>query len=557
VHDNILFEIEFLSSVLDGTTGNGAFFVSSALLIAAEYLQRLYPVEVWQERAQEKLLGIVESEVQSDRIEVEQVPMYHGQVVLTLLDYFVVLRANGQPINGKLKRVTQEMLAALVRLSDPEDRIPPIGDSDRFAIDYICGFYGAVLEGDRAAGEGVKMAAKDSEQPCEGEPKLTLFKESGWAVVRWLYGTGHQGYLLFDCSGKPEPPNGSHSHADDLQFLLHSTSGPVLTDPGRFTYCHKFEGYYPFTRRRIYPDGKLRYVYKRLFPRFADLRGRNWRRYFQSTLAHNTVALNGQNQAHYEERDQPGRDVILKRATTLGPLVMVEGELAGVGRSGKAPLPGDSAIHEHGHRRVLFGYLPHLWVVVDYLTSLQHGDWITSYHLGERARVTRGTRPVQFRIGDETHCIGFAAAGSHDVEVRVEDDWVSQLYNMKRPSKTIRATVRRATDVSLVTVLGSSVGGRADMKGHDGVSGERDQCGAAKDLCHFDLIAGDVEIRLFVNPSGGQFVWNGYESNASFSFVSTTGGRSTAAGFMDGNYLRIGDRIVESSSSNCCAYEKL
>jgi len=557
VHDNLLREIDFLLKVVDGTTGNGAFFVTTALLIAAEFLHRLYPVEGWKGRAEERLLRAAQSEVQSDGVEVEQVPMYHGEALLTLLDYLVVLRANDIPVAASLIDLTEEMVGALVRMADPEGRIPPIGDSDRFSIDYLCDLYGAVVRVERVAGSRFKRAVQDAAGPSREGPSLTVFDETGWAIVRWRHGANRQGYLLFDCSGKPQPPKGRHSHADDLQLLFHSTAGPVLTDPGRFTYCKKFEGDYPFTRRRIYPDGKLRHLINHLFPRYADLTGRNWRRYFQNTPAHNTVTRNGESQPGYEERDEPGCCVTLNRAATLGPLVMLEGELVGGGSPAGVYKTERQSDEEYGHRRLLFGYLPHLWVIVDYLHSNENGDWTSTYHLGDSVSVERGTMPVQFRLGDETHCIGFAVTGSHTVEVEVEDDWVSQIYNSKRPSKTIRAMIGQAMDASLVTVLGSSVGGVADMRRLVDLESDRARCDDGSDLCCFDLFTGEVETRLFINPSGGEFGWNGYESDAIFSFVSATGGSATAAGFMDGSYLGIRDRRVEAVAGKRCGYEEM
>lgn len=70
-------------------------------------------------------------------------------------------------------------------------------------------------------------------------------------------------YLHFDAAPLGFLSIAAHGHADALSFMLHVDGCPVLVDPGTFTYhTHK------------------------------DLR-----RYFVSTLAHNTVCVNGKNQA--------------------------------------------------------------------------------------------------------------------------------------------------------------------------------------------------------------------------------------------------------------------
>ena len=70
-------------------------------------------------------------------------------------------------------------------------------------------------------------------------------------------------YLHFDAAPLGFLSIAAHGHADALSFILHVDGKPVIVDPGTFTYhTHK------------------------------DLRS-----YFVSTLAHNTVCVNGKNQA--------------------------------------------------------------------------------------------------------------------------------------------------------------------------------------------------------------------------------------------------------------------
>ena len=103
VFENIILDIRFLLKSLNKATGNGAFFATTALLIAPEYLGDIFHVEEWQTLSEQKLYKIINTEIQMDWMEAEQVPMYHGQVILALLDYCVVLIAKGRPINATLK----------------------------------------------------------------------------------------------------------------------------------------------------------------------------------------------------------------------------------------------------------------------------------------------------------------------------------------------------------------------------------------------------------------------------------------------------------------------
>lgn len=95
-----------------------------------------------------------------------------------------------------------------------------------------------------------------------------FFPESGHFIFRRVEGIAVSGfretYLHFDAAPLGFLSIAAHAHADALSFILHVDGKPVLVDPGTFTYhTHK------------------------------DLRA-----YFVSTIAHNTVCVNGKNQAN-------------------------------------------------------------------------------------------------------------------------------------------------------------------------------------------------------------------------------------------------------------------
>jgi hypothetical protein len=74
---------------------------------------------------------------------------------------------------------------------------------------------------------------------------------------------GKEMFVHFDAAPLGFLSIAAHGHADALSFVLHVDGYPVITDPGTYTYHTE-----------------------------AD-----WRKYFLSTLAHNTVCVDGQNQA--------------------------------------------------------------------------------------------------------------------------------------------------------------------------------------------------------------------------------------------------------------------
>ena len=95
-----------------------------------------------------------------------------------------------------------------------------------------------------------------------------FFSESGHFIFRRAEGIAGSGfcetYLHFDAAPLGFLSIAAHAHADALSFILHVDGFPVVVDPGTFTYHTQ-----------------------------KDLRA-----YFVSTIAHNTVCVNGKNQAN-------------------------------------------------------------------------------------------------------------------------------------------------------------------------------------------------------------------------------------------------------------------
>jgi len=93
---------------------------------------------------------------------------------------------------------------------------------------------------------------------------LLLYEDSGYSMIR--DGNNGEITLLFDHGPLGMAPSYGHGHADALSVLLRSGQEEILIDPGTYTYT-------------------------------GDAR---WRSYFRGTLAHNTVTVDGSDQAVQE-----------------------------------------------------------------------------------------------------------------------------------------------------------------------------------------------------------------------------------------------------------------
>ena len=539
VHESLLTDIRFLVPTLQEVIGNGAFFVTTALLIAAEFLDDSCDTTSWRAPAEARLFEIIDSEIQDDGIEVEHAPMYQGEVLLTLLDYCIALQANERPIPVKVEEAINGLLGTLTELADPLGLIPPIGDSDRLPVSYLSRLHAAVLD----KGSPDSRGRKEDIDANHGETgfHLKVFRETGWVVVRWHWTAEEKGYLLFDCSGKPGPGRGGHSHADDLQFLFHDSQGPVLTDPGRFTYCSEFKAYLPFTRRRIHAKGRFRHLYLLLFPRFMSLTSRDWRSRFMSTLAHNTISMDGANQPGYVRPGDHGAHVRLASASTAGPLALLEGEL-----DSYPALQGEPCT-AYRHRRTLIGYHPDLWVVVDQVQSEEPHNWTASFHLGEKYRVSNAKDRLSIQATGRQHRLYFVSQGDVDIGITVEDDWVSPSYNEKRPSKTIRVRIRHESEFNLLSILHTLPHGVSKIHEFEEVTVPGKE-GIETTLYSIRLHDKYGDTRMLINPGLQPVTCDGLRFEGLAAIETHQQGQLVALGLLKGRYLHFQDHMLSPDS---------
>jgi hypothetical protein len=568
--EGILEEGAYLAGGLGKHVGNWEFFICAALCAAVNFLSGRFAVDDWERAALARLDEVIASEVAADGTFSEQAPMYQGEVVLALLDGLQSYAANGRILPAAPSKAASGLLAGLVRMADPQGLIPPVGDSDRFPVGYLARYAGAVLG--RPAPETVADAAGFINGNGNGNAQPSHFPDAQWAVVRWdLPGTAiphAKAWLFFDASGKPAARRRFHSHADDLQFLLHASAGPIFTDPGRYTYAASFPGNLPFTGRPIgiYPRGRLGLVHDLLFPGLKAANERDWRAYFRGSPSHNTVCRVGLDQPGYGGLNPNGPDprkVTLELPKSEGPMFLLAGEASTAAEppAGEPTMEtgaaGRAMAGDFRHRRIIAGSAPGLAVIVDEVVSEESGDWWVSFHLGPEVTVRvegrsaylggPATSPSAASPSAEGIRIDFACSGTgmERFELAVVDDWVSPVYNSKTAAKTLRVKIGGATGFRLVTAVWMP--DRVTSTLHPGIAGTsiREESGVVCLRREGAGPGGGFEAR--VNPEKRAYAFAGMQSDAAFATASWAEGRIlAAAGFLQGTYLNVGDRILES-----------
>lgn len=224
---------------LHSSLGNHTVAEAAGLVYAGSLFPEFPEAGGWRRRGLELLTREAGRQVLSDGGGIEQAFWYHAFVLdlLGLVD--ALLAKRGELTPTAMRRALDAGQGFLALLAPAPDCLPRVGDGD----------------GGYALSPDLRISW-DPEAPVAGRHRLAA---SGYAVVNG--GRGRQ--LVFDHGPLGMPPSYGHGHADALAVTLYERGVGLLADPGTFTYNGAPE----------------------------------WRAYFRSTAAHNTVTIGNRDQA--------------------------------------------------------------------------------------------------------------------------------------------------------------------------------------------------------------------------------------------------------------------
>jgi hypothetical protein len=252
--------------------------------------------------------------------------------------------------------------------------------------------------------------------PSPGPLTSRAFADAGYYLLQWGGpDETDRVSVLFDCGELGYTAIAAHGHADALSFTLRAFGEDVFVDPGTFDY---------FT----YPE---------------------WREYFRSTRAHNTVVVDGESQS-----------------VLLGSFLW--GERATARCTGWTPrADGGAVAGEHdGYRRLTDPVLcrrrldlsrgSRSLVIDDWIDARGAHDVILCFHLGahcdaapdgQNVRIDCRTGRVVLRL-DERLTIRMVRGASPQ-----DGGWVSSGYHRRAPAWSILATGRFTGGVAIRSVI--------------------------------------------------------------------------------------------------------
>lgn len=401
---------------------------ATALFIAGLVFRDRARSADWMEHGAALLIQEADKQILDDGAHGELSAYYHCYALDFYLQAFALAERNHFQFPERTHGKIRDMLNFVMHLSTPSGAIPLLGDDDggralaleqrNYASFNDALGLGAVLfqrtdfkhrAGDfreetfwllgEKAWEAYDLL--ESEPPAENQ---VVFPSAGYAIQRSGWGS-LDSQLVFDIGGLGIL-TGGHSHADALSIVLFSQGRQLLVDPGTCVY-------------NCAPE---------------------WRSYFRSTRAHNTITIDGRDQAETGTTFRwKTRMSTRTQHDTSFPKEYLEAEHDGYQR-----LP-----HGVTHRRRLLHIPNEYWIIVDDFRGSGQHTFDFHYHLGAEVDATlehaRDT-DLEMRAENAGLFLGIYASQAITGELLAGQTapiagWISRGYGNRQPSRTLRATL--------------------------------------------------------------------------------------------------------------------
>jgi hypothetical protein len=380
--------------------------------LALHAIATIYPelpgAERWSRSMRDCLDQQLRTQFREDGSHFEQSSYYHVYA-LDMALFFYLLEGRPARLNAPLKAMARYLNALL----GPNRLDPNLGDDDGGRFFHA---YGERRKFGRATlatcallfdlpeigfdREDVDEQAAWWLAPSEVHPRsrpalsTTIFRGAGLAV---LSGGGYE--ALVDV-GPFGPWSGGHSHSDTLSLVVRNADEELLIDAGTYTYA-------------------------------GDPQWRNW---FRSSQAHNTVAPNGESQAVPVNMFAWDRSPeVHVRHWTTGP----EGDT----------LDAECRYRNYVHTRQIHRVPPFLLLIIDRISSNSPDPFEVQQFWHTALRV-RSICRFCFQLGQQTTLTLASADGTIESEGG-EHGWRSQALGHKNKASVVVATKRGSKQVLL------------------------------------------------------------------------------------------------------------
>ncbi len=388
----------------------------------------------WLKRGLKILYDQIRKQVCSDGVHGERATHYHRVISGELLELFVLLENNNISIPADILNHFYQMVEFELWITKPDGLIPLLGDS---ALEDTHLRFSAAVGGPAfliaydiksispPSDEGIiwllgheRISKYLSSNAKENDKNSRSFPTGGYFVMR--NGSGPSAlFLSFDCGPFGYKPTPNHGHADALSFELYAYGRTLLIDPG---------------------------VY-------SSHLGKDWRNYFRSTRAHNTVVVDEQDQSILFDLHRVYRSAqtTLHQWTSSDYFDFVDGSHHGYERL------SDPVTHR---RQVLF-IKPEYWVVIDFLNCSRRHLFDQYFHMSPGTKTHLDIKTKNLNTGDYNKSgliIAPLKADNLKADIIIGETssiqgWVSYFSGEKQPAPVLRYRQESTSPVEFCTVL--------------------------------------------------------------------------------------------------------
>jgi uncharacterized heparinase superfamily protein len=423
---------------------------ATALFIAGLTFRDWRPSAPWLETGAAILAHEAEKQILDDGAYGELSSYYHCYALDFYLQALILAEHNGFRFPELVRSKVGAMLQFLMHLTRPDGTIPLLGDDDGGRALAVCrrtyrSFNDALCIG------AVLFLRPDFKHQSKTffEEALWLLGEEAWEMYRLLKSEPpeethvfcpHAGYsiqrsgwgpfdhhLVFDFGGLGMS-TGGHAHADALSVVLFGEGQELLTDPGTFLYNGAPE----------------------------------WRSYFRSTRAHNTVTTDGHDQAEaggtfrWKTRMSSRANRYQPRAVRPGFLIDEAAPSKFMPLCIEAEHDGYTRLPEGvTHRRRLVYIPPEYWILVDDLRGSGGHDFEFNFHFGPEVEISAFAHD-DTKLALEASGLKLGMFASAPLRMEQMEGCVSRGYGHKASAQVLRASVTASTPVAAMTFLAPS-----------------------------------------------------------------------------------------------------
>ena len=353
------------------------------LFVAALGVPELDPEGSLAEFALDELRANLAADFHPDGVHREASTHYHALAVRSLLAALENAHRFGLDPGRTYERRLGRACDFVRHVRRPDGRLPALSDAD--------------ADDNRDLLElAARLLGRSELVPGSTPPRArhVSFPDGGYFIQRSGWDRGAR-YLVFDCGPLGD---GGHGHYDALSIEVAALGGPLVVDPGRFTYA----------------EGEP-----------------NLRRWFKGTAAHNTVTVDGLDQTPYA-RGKPKGPVAQAcpgQRTTRPRLDVLRGEV-------------HSPVYEAVHARTILFVDDAYWIVQDRLTGNVAHRYDLRFHLASPESLLDGSRVLAPRVVLEIN-------GAD--QVAIETGWRSPSYGIRFAAAVVSAV--RLAPTALFTTL--------------------------------------------------------------------------------------------------------